>query len=71
MIPEASTDFIFAAIGEEIGLIGVTALLITYLLMGKGRASGLRYGPSGRSANSSPPGFRYFWLSRCSLWWGV
>ena len=39
MIPEASTDFIFAAIGEEIGLIGVTALLITYLLM---VGSGLR-----------------------------
>jgi cell division protein FtsW (lipid II flippase) len=39
VIPEASTDFIFAAIGEEIGLIGVTALLITYLLM---VGSGLR-----------------------------
>ena len=33
VIPEASTDFIFAAIGEEMGLVGVTALLIAYLLM--------------------------------------
>lgn len=33
VIPEASTDFIFASIGEEVGLIGVTALLIAYLLM--------------------------------------
>ncbi len=39
VIPEASTDFIFAAIGEEIGLVGVTALLIVYLLM---VGSGLR-----------------------------
>ena len=39
IIPEASTDFIFASIGEEIGLVGVTALLIAYLLM---VGSGLR-----------------------------
>jgi len=39
IIPEASTDFIFAAIGEEIGLVGVSALLIAYLLM---VGSGLR-----------------------------
>ncbi len=39
IIPEASTDFIFATIGEEIGLVGVSALLIAYLLM---VGSGLR-----------------------------
>jgi peptidoglycan glycosyltransferase len=39
IIPEASTDFIFASIGEEVGLVGVTALLIAYLLM---MGSGLR-----------------------------
>ena len=39
IIPEASTDFIFATIAEELGLVGVTALLITYLLMA---GSGLR-----------------------------
>jgi cell division protein FtsW (lipid II flippase) len=39
IIPEASTDFIFATIGEEVGLVGVTALLITYLLIA---GSGLR-----------------------------
>ncbi len=32
-IPEAKNDFIFAAIGEELGLLGATALLIAFLLM--------------------------------------
>ena len=32
-IPEVETDFIFAAIGEELGLLGATAVLITFLLM--------------------------------------
>lgn len=39
IIPEATSDFIFASIGEEIGLVGVTALLIGYLLI---TGSGLR-----------------------------
>ena len=32
-IPFASTDFIFDAFGEELGLMGVTALLLVYMLM--------------------------------------
>ncbi|MDQ4070963.1 MAG: FtsW/RodA/SpoVE family cell cycle protein, partial [Actinomycetota bacterium] len=32
-IPAVSTDFIFAAIGEELGLLGSTALLMAFLLM--------------------------------------
>ena len=32
-IPASETDFIFAAIGEELGLLGATAVLIAYLLM--------------------------------------
>jgi cell division protein FtsW (lipid II flippase) len=37
LIPFASTDFIFAAIGEELGLLGTTALLLLYVvLVGKG-----------------------------------
>jgi len=49
IIPEASSDFIFATIGEEVGLIGVTALLIAYLLMiGSGLRIALR---SNRSFN--------------------
>ena len=32
-IPAAETDFIFAAIGEELGLAGTTAVLVAFLLM--------------------------------------
>jgi cell division protein FtsW (lipid II flippase) len=32
-IPEVRTDFIFAGLGEEIGLFGLSALLVTYLLI--------------------------------------
>ena len=38
-VPRVETDFIFAAIGEELGLAGSTAILITFLLI---VASGLR-----------------------------
>jgi cell division protein FtsW (lipid II flippase) len=33
LIPLAFTDFIFAAVGEELGLFGTTALLLMYLLL--------------------------------------
>lgn len=32
-IPAAETDFIFAAIGEELGLLGAAAVLVAFLLM--------------------------------------
>ena len=32
-VPEAQNDFIFAAIGEEIGLVGATTVLMAYLLL--------------------------------------
>ena len=32
-IPNASTDFVFAAIGEELGLLGTTAVLLVYVLL--------------------------------------
>lgn len=32
-IPAAATDFIFAAIGEELGLLGTTAVIAAFLLM--------------------------------------
>jgi cell division protein FtsW (lipid II flippase) len=32
-IPEVETDFIFVAIGEELGLLGATAVLCAYVLM--------------------------------------
>jgi cell division protein FtsW (lipid II flippase) len=39
LIPEVATDYQFAAIGEELGLLGSTAVLVSYLLMA---GSGLR-----------------------------
>ena len=43
LIPFAATDFIFAAIGEELGLLGTTAVLLLILvLVGKGLRVGLR-----------------------------
>lgn len=33
IIPEVHTDFIFAAVGEELGLAGTAAVLISYLLL--------------------------------------
>jgi cell division protein FtsW (lipid II flippase) len=33
MVPEASTDFITAAIGEELGFIGLAAVIMLYLLL--------------------------------------
>ena len=32
-VPEAQNDFIFAAIGEELGLVGATTVLMAYLLL--------------------------------------
>ncbi len=32
-IPYSETDFIFAAVGEELGLVGATGVLIAYMLM--------------------------------------
>jgi cell division protein FtsW (lipid II flippase) len=33
VLPEVQNDFIFAGLGEEIGLFGLTALLVAYLLI--------------------------------------
>jgi peptidoglycan glycosyltransferase len=44
-IPAAETDFIFAAIGEELGLLGTTAVLVAFLLMVGHRAA---HRPAGR-----------------------
>lgn len=42
-VPEAQNDFIFASIGEELGLIGATAILMSYLLIvGAGLRTALR-----------------------------
>jgi cell division protein FtsW (lipid II flippase) len=40
-VPFASTDFIMAALGEELGLVGITAILLLYLIL---TARGVRTG---------------------------
>ena len=39
LIPEAQTDFVFSALGEELGLLGTSAVLLIFLLL---TARGLR-----------------------------
>jgi len=42
-VPEAQNDFIFASIGEEFGLLGATAILMSYvLIVGAGLRTALR-----------------------------
>lgn len=42
IVPYASTDFIVAALGEELGLVGLAAILLAYLLLvGRGMRAGL------------------------------
>jgi len=42
-LPERSTDFIFAVIGEELGLLGLVALLLGYLfIVGRGMTMALQ-----------------------------
>jgi peptidoglycan glycosyltransferase len=42
-VPEAQNDFIFASIGEELGLLGASCVLMAYLLMvGSGLRTALR-----------------------------
>jgi cell division protein FtsW (lipid II flippase) len=43
LIPYAATDFIFAALGEELGFLGTAALLMLYLgLIGQGMRTALK-----------------------------
>ena len=65
-IPEVHNDFIFAGMGEEIGLFGLSALLVLYLLIVE---RGLRAGArpcATRSASWSPAASRSRWACRCS-----
>jgi len=42
IVPYSSTDFIMAALGEELGLVGLAAILLAYLLLvGRGLRAGL------------------------------
>lgn len=50
LIPVVTSDFIFAAIGEELGLLGTTAILLAFLLL---VGSGIRAAQRARSPFSS------------------
>ena len=57
IVPFARTDFMLASLGEEIGLIGVMAILTVYvLIVVRGLRAALGYGT--RSANCSRSGSR-------------
>jgi cell division protein FtsW (lipid II flippase) len=45
LIPEAETDFIFSALGEELGLMGTAAVLLSFMLL---MARGLRIAVNAR-----------------------
>ena len=61
-IPVAYSDFIFAAIGEELGLLGTTAVVVGFLLLvGAGIAP--RFGPVRSSPSSRQLALRPSWAS--------
>ena len=49
VIPELTSDMIFAAIGTEMGLIGAVAVVMAFILHGRGRLPG---GPDGAQPTS-------------------
>ena len=56
-LPERSTDFIFAVVGEEFGLIGLLLLLLLYAFI-VARSCGSRRRPRIRSRDCSPAASR-------------
>lgn len=58
-VPAASTDYIFAAIGEELGLIGATAVLVSFLLLiGAGLRTALQFDRADPSDTGTDSGLR-------------
>ena len=58
-MPFASTDFIMAALGEELGLVGVTAILLLYLISHHPRHPHRAGRAATASASCSPPGLGF------------
>ena len=66
-LPEAHTDMILAVIGEELGLVGISALLVLFGLFGYAglRTAKARAGPL--RASCSPPGITSLILVQAML----
>lgn len=67
-VPAASTDFIIAAFGEELGLVGLASILMLYTIV---IVRGMRTAIATRTTSAScwPPVWPRPWPSSCSSWW--
>ncbi len=54
-IPAVETDFPFAALGEELGLVGIMAILGLYLVVDRARPAHRRRRPATNSGHCSRP----------------
>ena len=66
LVPFAQSDFIVAAIGEELGLTGMFALLVLYGMLVRARPAHRASASGTASASCSPPAWRSRWRCRCS-----
>ena len=66
LVPYAKSDFIIAALGEELGLTGVFAIIVLFAILVE-RGAAHRASPAAtRSARCWPPGSRSSWACRSS-----